>query len=698
MALQDPNFVYPVTKKGDVVDDYHGTSVPDPYRWLEEMDSPDVKAWIKAQNELTFSLLKKIPSRKPIETRLTKLWNYERFGVPWQEGGLTFFTKNDGLQPQSVLYVLDSGKRTPRLLLDPNKLSKDGTIAAGGYSVSPDGRYLAYSIQSGGSDWQEWRVRDVKTGKDTSDKIEWSKFSDAAWSHDSKGFYYSRYDAPKPGEALAEANYYQKLYYHRLGTKQAADTMVYERKDEKEWGFGGQVTDDGRYLVISVWKGTNRENGIIVKDLRDRSLVFRELLMKFDASYTFVDNVGGTLYFQTDKDAPLGRIIAIDIAQPEPEHWKTVVPQAREALEEGGVSLVGDRFFAQYLKDAHSLVRIFDRSGKPTGTVKLPGLGSVGGFAGKRTDKVTYYSFTGFTTPATVYKLDVAKATSAVFRRPKVDFDPAKYESKQVFYPSKDGTRIPMFLTYRKGLKLDGKNPTLLYGYGGFNASMTPWFSVVTTVWMEMGGVFAVACLRGGGEYGKAWHDAGRLANKQNVFDDFIAAGEWLIANRYTETPKLAIQGGSNGGLLVGAAITQRPDLFGAALPAVGVMDMLRFNKFTIGWAWESDYGSPQDAAGFRTLYAYSPLHNIKAGNQYPPTLITTGDHDDRVVPAHSYKFAAAMQAAQKGNNPILIRIETRGGHGGGKPTRMIIEEVSDEFAFLVWALKMNLPPGFGKS
>jgi len=390
LALQDPALVYPPTPKGDVVDDYHGTAVADPYRWMEEMESADVKAWIKAQNEVTFSLLKKIPARKPIEARLTKLWNYERYGVPWQEGGLTFFTKNDGLQPQSVVYVIDPGKRTPRLLLDPNKLSKDGTVAAGGYSASPNGRYLAYSVQSGGSDWQEWRVRDVKSGKDLSDKIEWSKFSGASWSADSKGFYYSRYDAPKPGEALAEANYFHKLYYHRLGTKQTEDALVYERKDEKEWGFDGQVTDDGRYLVITVWQGTNRENGIIVKDLRDKSLVFRELLMKFDASYSFVDNVGGTLYFQTDNAAPLGRIIAVDIAKPEPADWRTVVAEAKEALEEGGVSLVGDRIFAQYLKDAHALVRIFDRNGKATGTVRLPGLGSVSGFGGKRTDKTTY--------------------------------------------------------------------------------------------------------------------------------------------------------------------------------------------------------------------------------------------------------------------------------------------------------------------
>ncbi|MBX7134537.1 MAG: prolyl oligopeptidase family serine peptidase [Fimbriimonadaceae bacterium] len=687
-ALGSTQIQYPETKKVEVVDDYGGISVPDPYRWLEEMDSPEVKAWVEAQNKLTFGYLAQIPGRQAIADRIKKLWNYERFGIPMKEGGKYFFNRNSGLQAQAPLYVADSLKGTPRLLIDPNTMSKDGTVATSGYTPSPDGKLLAYSVQSGGSDWQTWKVRDVKTGKDLADTIEWSKFSGCSWSRDGKGFYYSAYDKPSEGQALAESNYYQKLYYHRIGTPQSKDTLVYQRKDQKEWGFDGTATDDGRYLIITVWQGTDPKTRIFYKDLRDKSGKIRELLTKNDAMYTFIDNDGAKFWFLTDKDAPNSRVIAIDLAKP--TVLKTIIPEQKESLQ--GVTMVGNRFFASYLKDAQSLIKMVSPAGKSLGTVKLPGIGSSGGFAGKRTDTETFYNFTGFTNPNTIYRFEIPKAKSTVFRQPKVQFDPSKYETRQVFYNSKDGTRVPMFITSKKGLVKNGRNPTLLYGYGGFNSPETPYFSVLNLVWMEMGGVYCVANLRGGGEYGKAWHDAGRLLNKQNVFDDFIAAAEWLINGKVTSTPKLAIEGASNGGLLVGAVLNQRPDLFGAALPGVGVMDMLRFNKFTIGWAWESDYGKPEDPKFFPVLRAYSPYHNVKEGTHYPATLITTGDHDDRVVPLHSFKYAAAMQAAQAGDAPILIRVETRAGHGGGKPTQMIIDEQADAYAFLVKALGMPTP------
>ena len=688
-AYSERPLQYPQTKKIDQVDDYHGTKVADPYRWLEDDNSAETKAWVEAENKVTFGYLEEIPARAKIKSRLTRLWDYEKYGVPFREGGRYFYSKNDGLQNQSVIYTADRLESGPRVLIDPNKLSADGTVALAGYGISDDGRYMAYGISDAGSDWVTYRVRDIASTQDTSDEIRWVKFSGASWTPDGKGFYYSRYDAPDENTKLMQANYFHKLYYHQLGTPQSQDVLVYERPDEKEWGFAGNVTDDGRYLIITVWKGTEQKNRVFYKDLRDHNAEgVVELLNDFDAEYNFIDNDGPIFFFQTDLNAPRGRVIAINTRQPAKEDWSELIPESKATLQ--GVSLVGDRFICSYLKDAYSEIKLYDLAGRFQRDVKLPGLGSAGGFGGKRGDTETFYSYTSFATPATVYRYDIASGTSTVFKQPTVDFNPDDYETKQIFYSSKDGTQIPMFITHKKGLALDGNNPTYLYGYGGFKASMTPFFSVSNVVWMEMGGVYAMANLRGGGEYGQDWHDAGRLKNKQNVFDDFIAAGEWLIANKYTRSEKLAIGGGSNGGLLVGACMTQRPDLFGAALPAVGVMDMLRFHKFTIGWAWKSDYGCSEDADDFKTQFAYSPLHNIKPGKSYPATLVTTADHDDRVVPAHSFKFAAALQEAQAGKAPVLIRIETRAGHGAGKPTTKIIEEQADKWGFLVRTLGMD--------
>lgn len=689
-AEADPaTLAYPDAPRGDVVDDYHGTKVADPYRWLENPDSPASRKWIEAENELTFGWLKQIPAREKIRERLTRLWDYEKFGVPFKEGGRYFYEYNPGLANQSILYVMDRLGGEPRVLLDPNGLSEDGTVAVTGMSVSPDGRRLAYATSSGGSDWKSWHVRDVDTGEDLPDLIEWSKFSDAAWTHDGAGFYYSAYDAPKdPSKALRTANYFQKLYFHRVGTPQSEDVLVYERKDHKDWGFYGITTDDGRYLVIHVSKGTSPRNAIFYQDLKAPKRGPVALLKDFDARYEFLGNQGPVFWFLTDLDAPRGRIVTIDLRHPASKHWTTLVPETKDTLETA--SLVGDRLVATYMVDAKNEVRVFSLKGKPLSTVGLPALGSVGGFRGKIDDPETFFSFTSFTYPTTIYRYDVKTGRAEVFKAPKVDFDRDAFVTEQVFYESKDGTRVPMFVVHKKGLALDGTNPTYLYGYGGFNISLTPWFSISNAVWLEMGGVFALPNLRGGGEYGEAWHEAGTKLNKQNVFDDFIAAAEWLIEKGYTSKARLSIGGGSNGGLLVGACETQRPDLFAAAAPAVGVLDMLRYHTWTIGWAWASDYGTSEDPEEFQALYAYSPYHNVKDGTSYPATFITTGDHDDRVVPAHSFKFAAALQHAQKGDAPILIRIETRAGHGAGKPTEKIIDEVADKYAFLARVLGMT--------
>ncbi|HEX6718642.1 MAG TPA: prolyl oligopeptidase family serine peptidase [Pyrinomonadaceae bacterium] len=677
---------YPVARKSDQVDDYNGVKVADPYRWLEDLDSEETRNWVEAENKLSFGYLAAIPARTALKERLTKLWNYEKYGIPFKEGNRYFYTRNSGLQNQAVLYTVSALNAQPQMVLDPNTLSADGTVAVSGMEVSPDGKLLAYGLSASGSDWQEWKVRDVTTSKDLSDDLKWVKFSGVSWTRDGKGFFYSRYDEPK-GDMLKGTNYFQKVYYHKLGTAQTEDVLVYERPDQKDWLFGGTVTDDGKYLIITVFQGTDVKSRVYYKDLKAKEAPVIKLLDDFDAAYSFIGNEGTRFWFQTDLQAPRGKVIEIDTANPARSNWKVVVPEGKETLQT--TTFVNNKFILNYLKDAYTQVKIYDTSGKLVNEVAFPGIGSADGFGGKATDKQTFYSFTGFTTPTTIYRYDMTTGTSTIFRQPKVDFNPADYETKQVFYNSKDGTKVPMFITYKKGLKLDGNNPTYLYGYGGFNISLTPAFSVGNLVWMEMGGVYAQPNLRGGGEYGEEWHQGGMKLRKQNVFDDFIAAAQWLIDNKYTSTPKLAIGGGSNGGLLVGAALTQRPDLFGAALPAVGVMDMLRFQKFTIGWAWVSDYGSSDNPEEFKALYTYSPLHNIKPGTSYPPTLITTADHDDRVWPGHSFKFAAALQAAQAGPAPILIRIETKAGHGAGKPTSKIIEEIADRWAFLVKTLDM---------
>jgi prolyl oligopeptidase len=686
--MREQRLSYPPGPRGDTVDLLHGVQVPDPYRWLEEIDSPRTQAWIEAQNRLTSEVLGGSSTRPRIRQRIAELWDYEKYGVPLKRAGRHFFTRNDGLQNQDVLYWIESLQGEPKVLLDPNRLSEDGTVALTGYEVSDDGRLLAYGLSASGSDWQEWRVREVDTGRDLEDRLEWVKFSSVAWTQDGSGFFYSRYDEPQEGSTYKGANYYHKLYCHRMGTPQSSDALIYERPDQKEWGFGGQVTEDGRYLVILVWRGTHRENGVFYKDLVRPDAPVIELLDEFDAAYEFVGNDGPVFFFTTDRDAPKGRLIAVDTREPEPEQWKEIVAEAGDAVQ--GASLVGGTLIVQYLHDAHSRVQTFDKAGRPLREVDLPGIGTAAGFAGRQGDPETFYLFTSFTAPGTVYRYDVTGGHSMVFRQPALRFDPSDYVTEQVFYTSKDGTRIPMFLTCKRGMARNGAIPTYLYGYGGFNISRTPEFSVSALVWMEMGGLYAVANLRGGGEYGKAWHEAGSKLKKQNVFDDFIAAAEWLIANGYTCTPRLAIGGRSNGGLLIGACLTQRPDLFGACLPVVGVLDMLRFHKWTIGWAWTSDYGSPDDAEEFKALRAYSPYHNIRPGTAYPPTLIATGDHDDRVFPAHSFKFAAALQAAQAGSAPVLIRIETKAGHGVGKPTAKLIDEMADLWAFAADALRME--------
>lgn len=690
---------YPATKTVDHVDEYHGTKVPDPYQWLENdvRTDKDVAAWVENENKVTFGYLNAIPQRGQIKDLVTKLWNYERYSAPSRVGGRYFYTRNDGLQNQSVLYVMDSLDGEGRVLLDPNTLKADGTVAIAGTAVSTSGQYLAYGLAEAGSDWNTWHVRDVDTGKDLPDEVRWVKFSGASWTMDSKGFFYSRYDAPQAGQEYQQLNTFHKLYYHRLGTPQDQDVLVYHRPDQPEWGFGASVTEDGRYVVIATTKGTDDRNRVTYRDLSEPYGGPIELVDNFDNEYTFIANDGPVFYFQTKRDAksaqpaPKGCIIAIDTRKPQPEHWRTIVPEGADTLQ--GTNCVANMFVCTYLKDAVTRVRMFTMDGAPVRDVEFPGIGSAGGFGGQRTDTETFYVFSSFAVPPSIYRYNMITGESTLMRQAKVAFDPAEYETKQVFYSSKDGTRVPMFITHRKGIQLNGQNPTLLYGYGGFAIPMTPAFNPGNVAWMELGGVYAVACLRGGGEYGEAWHKAGTKLTKQNVFDDFIAAGEYLISSNYTSPSKLAVLGGSNGGLLVGAVVTQRPDLFGAALPAVGVMDMLKFHTWTAGRFWVDDYGSSANPEEFKALLAYSPYHNIKKGTKYPAVMVTTADTDDRVVPGHSFKFAAALQAAQAGDAPVLIRIETRAGHGAGKPTSKIIEEVADRWAFLVKALNMDARP-----
>ena len=690
-AAAGERMTYSPTKKIDHVDELHGVQVPDPYRWLEDdvRQSKEVADWVEAQNKLTFSFLESIPQREPIKKRLTELWNYEKFGVPSKVGGRYYYSKNDGLQNQAVLYVLDKLDGEPRVLLDPNSWSKDGTVALAATSFSDDGKYVAYSVADAGSDWNTWRIIEIDTGRLLADELKWIKFSGVSWTNDSRGFFYSRFDAPTEGAAFQGLNKNQKVFYHRLGTPQTDDVMVFKRPDQPDWGFQTSVTEDGRYLIITTWKGTDDKYRIAYKDLLEPYGMPVDLIENFDNEYSFIGNEGAVFYFQTDLNAPRKRVIAIDIRKPvDPKAFKELIPESKETLV--GVNIIANQFVTTYLKDAKTQVKLFRLDGSFVREVDFPGIGSAAGFGGRREDTETFYSFSSFATPSSIFHYDMLTGKSTLFRQTKVKFNPDDYVVEQVFYKSKDGTRVPMFLAYKKGLKKDGSNPTLLYGYGGFAISLTPSFSVARLGWMEMGGVFAMPSLRGGGEYGEEWHQGGTKLNKQNVFDDFIAAGEWLIENGYTKTEKLAIQGGSNGGLLVGACMTQRPDLFGACLPAVGVMDMLRFHKFTAGRFWVDDYGSADDAKQFAAIYKYSPYHNVKPGTKYPATMVTTADTDDRVVPGHSFKFAAALQAAQAGDAPNLIRIETRAGHGAGKPTSKIIEEVADQWAFLVKSLKMN--------
>lgn len=686
----DDSPAYPESPKVNHVDDYHGTKVADPYRWLEHdvRESKKVEDWVKAQNRVTFAFLKQIPERQALEKRLTELWDFEKFGTIFKEGGRYYYRYNSGLQNQSVLMVMNSLDDEPEVLLDPNTWSEDGTVALAGMSFSDDGRYIAYGIQDGGSDWRTWKVMEIESRRVLDDDLKWLKFTGTSWTKDSKGFFYSCYDEPTEGAEFQSLNMNQKVYYHRVGTPQSEDRLVYSRPDQPEWGFRTDVSHDGRYLIITIWKGTDDRFRIAYLDLSQDDATPVDLVTDFDHEHSFLGNDGPVLFFKTDLDAPKRRVIAIDTRDLERQAWKEIIPEADEALVD--VHLVGDTFIAEYLKDAYSHVKLFAMDGAFIRDLELPGIGAAGGFTGDPDDQETFYTFSSFAVPPSVYRYDLATHETKLIRRADVDFVPEDYVTEQVFYKSKDGTRVPMFLTHKKGLVRHGNNPTLLYGYGGFNIPLTPAFSISRLAWMEMGGVFAQANLRGGGEYGKTWHKAGTKLQKQNVFDDFIAAAQWLCANDYTRPEKLAIQGRSNGGLLVGACMTQRPDLFGACLPAVGVMDMLRFHQFTAGRFWIDDYGSADNPEEFEALLGYSPYHNIEDGTSYPPTLITTADTDDRVVPGHSFKFAARLQEAHAGDAPVLIRIETRAGHGSGKPTEMIIEEIADQWAFLVEALDVN--------
>jgi len=679
---------YPDSKPGKTVDTLHDIKVPDPYRWLEDLNSDQTSAWVKAQNSLTDSYLDAIPGRQALENHLTKLWNVERLGVPSFEGGSYFFSKNNGLQNQSVLYSSKSLDLEPTVLLDPNKLSKDGTVALNSYEVSPDGKYLAYSTSASGSDWVEWKVREIPSRKDLSDHLKWSKFSGVSWAKNSKGFYYGRFPTPKDGEEMMAQNIHKKIYFHEIGKPQSEDLLVYERSNQPKQGLYAWVTEDGKYLLIQVSQGTDTKNGLFYKDLSNSTSKVIELLSSFDASYDFITNLGSKFIIRTDLNAPKQKVISIDVNEPLSVRWETIIPESTETLR--SVSHIGGLFIANYLKDARTEIRRFKTDGNSLPPVKLPGLGTASGFEGKSDQNETFYYFTSFTSPGAVYRYDVTRNASTLLKAPKTQFDRDHYESRQIFATSRDGTKIPMFIVSKKNLKLDGNNPTLLYAYGGFNISLRPSYSPATIAWLDLGGIYVMANLRGGGEYGEEWHEAGMKLKKQNVFDDFIACAEHLISNKFTTSKKLSIAGGSNGGLLVGACMVQRPELYGACLPAVGVMDMLRFHKFTIGWAWQAEYGKPEDPEDFKNLLTYSPYHNLKPSN-YPATMVITSDHDDRVVPSHSYKFAAALQSAQNGFAPTLIRIESKAGHGAGTPTSKRIEAIVDKYAFLAKALGFEI-------
>ncbi|MBE0648232.1 MAG: S9 family peptidase [Bacteroidales bacterium] len=682
---QQIKVTYPDTAKVDTVNDYFGTLVADPYRWLENDTSAETEAWVSAENAVTDEYLAQIPYREQVRNRLEKIWDYPKYGVPFQEGNYFFFFKNDGLQNQSVLYIKNGIDGEPEMLLDPNTFSEDGTIALAGLSVSHDARYLAYSLATSGSDWNEIHVMEIEGRNVLPDVLNWVKFSGMSWEKD--GFYYSRYDEPVKGLEYSNKNEFHKVFYHKVGTPQSADILIFQDLKYPLRNYGVSVTDDEHFLILYQSESTSG-NALYYKDLTKKNSKFQPLVTGFENDFSVVDNLGDNLLVVTNYEAPKKMLVLMDPTQPQPDKWTILIPEQEDVL--GSVDMAGDKLVAEYMYKAASIAKLYDYSGNQLGEIELPAVGTLAGFSGKKGENVAFYGFTSYTFPTTIFKYDLATNLSEVYIKPELDFDPEKYIVKQVEYPSKDGTLITMFIVHQKDLKLDGNNPTLLYGYGGFNISMTPGFSVTRLAFIEQGGVYAVPNLRGGGEYGEEWHKAGTLERKQNVFDDFIAAAEYLIEEKYTSSEKLAIMGGSNGGLLVGACMTQRPELFKVAIPAVGVMDMLRYHKFTIGWAWATDYGTSETEEGFNYLIKYSPIHNIREGVSYPATLVTTADHDDRVVPAHSFKFIARLQAADAGPNPVLVRIETKAGHGGGKPTSKVIEEYGDIWSFMFWNLGMT--------
>jgi prolyl oligopeptidase len=690
------SFTYPPARRDTSVSRYFGTNISTPYQWMENQNSPEVSAWVEAENKLTFGYLDKIPLRTTIKERLTKLWNYERVGVPIlsRKSGPLFYSKNTGLQNQSPVYMQKSYTAKATMILDPNTLSPDGSIAMTDYVPSPNAQYLCYALSQGGSDWQELHIKDLKTGIDLADTVHWVKFSGISWTNDNNGFFYARFPEPAKGTMLTSEAVGQQLYYHVLGTNQRDDKKFYDLKDYPGWYVGGWMTEDGRYLFIYINKGTDPRNKLYVVDLKDPqkpdlSSPLKPLFDNDDAEYSVLGNVGTTIFLQTTLNAPKRRIVSCDITSPESQQWIVIVPEGKNVIESSG--LIAGHVLAQYLEDAKSNVKIYSLKGKYVSALQLPGIGTVAGLSGRFDAPDLFYAFTSFLYPTTVFHYDFDSKKQTAFQPPHVAFPITDFETRQVFYTSKDGTRIPMFITMKKGTVLDGNNPTILYAYGGFNISTTPFFSTVTAIWLEMGGVYAVPNIRGGGEYGEAWHEAGMKEKKQNVFDDFIAAAEYLIKEKYTSSSKIGIEGASNGGLLVGAVETQRPELFGAVHAAVGVMDMLRYQKFSAGVGWVPEYGSSDDSTEFQYIVKYSPLHNIKSGVHYPATLVTTADHDDRVVPSHSYKFTAEMQHAQSGDHPILIRVETQTSHGY-MPTDKRIAQSTDILAFMAYNLGIEKP------
>ncbi|MBG0782976.1 MAG: S9 family peptidase [Bacteroidales bacterium] len=684
--LPAQQILYPETRKDDVKDDYFGTVVSDPYRWLEDDNSAETAAWVAAQNKITRAYLDAIPFRSALEKRLETIWNYPKSGVPFKKGGRWYIFKNDGLQNQSVLYTMNDPAEEPQLLLDPNNFSKDGTIALGSLSPSDDGKHLAYSISRGGSDWNEIVVMKLNDQSMLADTVKWVKFSGISWFRD--GFFYSSYDAPDEGMALKGSNEFHKVYYHKLGTPQEADQLIFDDKKNPLRNFYAYLTDDKQFLMISESQATSG-NALYVKNTADMASNFIKLAEGFDYEYSVVDHIDGKLIIVTNENAPLNKLMLVDPQNPDKANWETLIPEAPNVLQ--SVQLVGELIYAQYLEDAQSKVYFFDYNGNKKHELELPAPGTLSGFSGDKGENQAFFGFTSFTFPSSVYGYDLESHQLSVYSTSEVDFNPEDYVTQQLFFESKDGTKVPLFIVHHKSVQKTGDNPLLLYGYGGFNISLTPSFSVSRLPFLEQGGIFVMVNLRGGGEYGEDWHNAGTKFNKQNVFDDFIGAAEFLITEKYTNPQKIAIMGGSNGGLLVGACMTQRPELFRVAIPIVGVMDMLRYHLFTIGWAWAGDYGRSDDSPEmFEYLYSYSPLHNIKAGVEYPATLAITADHDDRVVPAHTFKFMAELQAKHKGNNPVLVRIETQAGHGAGKPTSKQIEESADMYGFIMYELGMK--------